>query len=170
MAFLDIQTNIDAIRNKMIATFSFVLLQQLTNQGHIDPTTAVIITPIMDQAIKDAGGEFEHRSGHEIQLSDETHLAAVSQGAIGYLYSYKGGAHKTQEQYFIRFISMTSAIKNATQVPSASTNDLNTAVENNPIDNIKIFPDMSRVYHSNYLPTKRRGPRRGYGDRSDNFC
>ena len=124
MAFLDVPANIVAMRGEITSRFSSVLLKQLTNPGHINPTTATIQTDPIDRAIKDAVGEFEQRTGHEVTLEDESHTAAIAQGVVAFLYSWKGAQHQLQEQYFLRFVSMATAVRNTSQVASSSTNDL----------------------------------------------
>lgn len=168
MAFLDNAANILALRNAVKARFSSVVLKQLTNDGHINPTTATIQDAKIDTGILDAASEFEQQSGFEPDLEDECHINAICQGVMSVLYSYKGTNHSFHAEHRLRFLSQCKAIRQTAVSAPGQTSSLDVADET-LLSNNPVYQDMSRIYFRDYLPSKTLRTRRGFGDRFDNF-
>ena len=168
MAFLDVPANIVALRDAVKLRFSLVTLKQLTNDGHIDPTTATVQDAKIDIAVKDAASEFENISGTEPDLEDESHINAICQGVLAALYSYKGSSAEFHKEHRFRFLSQAQKVRETSVTAPGNTSRLDvfdeTVGTNGPV-----YPDMNRRNLTNYLPNKSLRGRRGFGDRLDNF-
>ncbi len=152
MAFID----------KVKARIPQRVLVEISRSDHQNPGQLPDDT-IIQNAIDDASAEFQIRAGFAPVEADPSHVGAIVQGTLAYLFSFYAQETEAQNNLRFRFLSMCDGIRGIHTATATTSSELTPSPEVESVTR-PVRPDHDRSNYAKYLGGFRGGRRRLFGD------